>query len=231
MRLKMKQMVGVLALAAAAAMLVAAMAGASEFKTAKFPVSFHSLGLGLSTFQSENNNTVVCHHSLATGTLESATSAKATVTYSVGCELKAESPLKFSEACPTITTKELNIKPIAKLNGGTKTGLLFSAATAGATIATFTCSGSNKTEVKVTGSVLCESNPIGKLSSTGTITCKKGAKAGEQEFTSGENEQSKTTVKDGLTAESTLGIFKVTEKDSQETTEDVTYGAEVEQTA
>ncbi len=229
MRLKLKQMIGVLALAAAAAMLVAVAAGASEWKTTKFPVSFNGSGLGLYKFESEHLNVVSCEKSKTEGSFESSTSEKVTITHEGKCELKVESPLKFSEACPTITTKELNVKPISKLNGGTKTGLLFSAVSG--PIAEFTCTGSNKTALKITGSVLCESNPIGKLSTTSTITCKKGAKHDEQEFTSGENEQTKTKVTDGLTAESTLGIFKITEKDSQETTEDVTYSAEIEQTA
>jgi hypothetical protein len=230
MRLQLKQMIGALALVAVAAMFVAAAAGASEFKTSKFPVSFKGVGLGLNLFQSENNNLIMCNKSSSTGTLESATLAKVTVTYET-CELKAVSPISVSEACPNITTKELDIKPISKLNKGTKTGLLF-AAVSGA-IAEFTCSGGDKVKVKVTGSVLCESTPIGPPAVTeGKVSCKKKAGVnGEQEFTEGENTQSKTTVKDALTAESTLSIFKVTEKDSQETTEDVTYSAAVEQTA
>jgi hypothetical protein len=232
MRLKLKQMIGVLALAAVAAMLVAAVgtsaAGASEFKTTGAP-TFLGEGLGAATFLSSGLNVVTCEKSHSKGSIENSSLAKVIVTYFGKCELHAETPLKFTEACPTITTKELDIKPISKLNGGTKTGLLFAALSG--TIATFTCTGSNKVEVKVTGSVLCESTPIGKLSFTGKVICKKGAKHGEQEFTSGENTQQKHTVTDELMAESTLGIFKTSEKDSQETTEDVTYSAEVEQTA
>lgn len=228
MRLQLKRMIGALVLAAAAAMLLASAAGASEFKANKFPVEFKGTGLGLNLFQSANNNLVMCNKSSSTGSVTSATLAKVIVTYE-GCELKAVSPITVNEACPTITTKELDIKPISKLNKGEKTGLLLSAL-AGGNIAEFTCSGGDKVNVKVSGSILCESTPIEKAVTEGMISCKKKAGVnGEQEFTEYEN-SAKETIKDGLTAESTLSIFKVSEKDSQETLEDVVYKEAVEQT-
>jgi hypothetical protein len=138
--------------------------------------------------------------------------------------------LVFKEACPTITTNKLDVVPLSKLNGITgKTGLLI-LPFARSEIASFTCSGSNKTEVKVKGSVICESTPIGSIFTKGKVICKAGTVHGTQEFSSG-TAPSGNTVSAGLIAESTLSIFKITEKDSQTTTEDLEYSKDIEQTA
>jgi hypothetical protein len=234
MRLQLKRMTGVLVLAAAA-MLVAAMgtsaAGASEWKTSGgFPVAFLAEGLGNSTFLSESLNSVSCKNSHSKGEVRSATLVKVLITYLTGCELVAVTPLVFKEACPTITTKELDVVPLSKLNGGTKTGLLVLPA-AGTELANFTCSGGNKIAIKFTGSVIAESTPVGMLVTQSKVIYKALAtKHGAQEFTSGTNPQG-TVVKAGLKAESTLGIFKLTESDSLESTRDVIYSQAVEQTA
>jgi hypothetical protein len=235
MRLQLKGMIGVLMLAAAAVMLVAASvgtsaAGASTFRSqsGSFPVSFLGEGLGEPTFLSEKLNSVKCHKSHSSGSVEGTSLAKVLIEYLVGCELDAESPLKFKETCPNIMTKELFIRPLSKVGGaGTLTGVLVTATSGN--IAEFTCTGSNKTNIKVSGSVICESSPVGKLVTVGQIICKAGAAHGSQELTKGELPSGATVIA-GLTAESTLGIFKITEKDSQTTTEDVTYKEAVEQT-
>jgi hypothetical protein len=233
MRIKLT-FAGLFGLAAVAALLAMAVwasaAGASEFKTSSFPVSFLGEGLGLSTFKSENDNLVVCHNSHSKGSIESTTLAKATITYLTSCELTAKTPLSFKEACPTITTKELDIKPVSQLNGGTSTGLLFTAAS-GTELAKFTCSGSNKVELKIKGSIICESTPIGSAVTRGQVICKQeGNEEGAQEFTTATYQES-TTVVGEPSAESTLGIFKATEQDSQTTAEDIAYAAAVELTA
>jgi hypothetical protein len=235
MRLQLKQIIGVLGLAAVAAMLVAAVgaspAGASEWKTSgRFPVNFLGEGLGLSTFQSTNNNLVICHNSHTRGEIKSATLVKVTITYLTGCELIAKSPISFKEACPTITTKELDVEPLSNLNGGGKTGLLVLPAMR-TVLTSFTCTGVNKVKVEVRGSVICESTPIGVLVLQSKVIYKKqGNEAGVQEFTTGTLPEGKT-VTAGLTMESTLDIFKATEKDSLETTRDVIYNEPVEQSA
>jgi hypothetical protein len=233
MRLKLTRMIGVLALAAAAAMLVVAAVGTSAasaaagFKThsGSFPVEFLGEGLGVSTFESSGKNTVTCENSHSKGKVLSGTLASVTITYLNKCELKGT----VTEACPTITTKELLLTPLSNLNPGstTKLGLLVLAKSG--VIAEFTCTGSGKTVVKVTGAVVCESTPGGVEVTQGKVICKKGSKAGEQEFTSGTGPTG-ATLGGTLTAEATLGFFKLSEKDSQTTTEDVTYKEAVEQT-
>jgi hypothetical protein len=243
MRLQLKQMLGVLGLAAVAAMLVAAMGASSayakpEFKThsGNFPVKFLGEGLGLSTFLSEGLNSVTCHHSHSTGEVKSPTDAKVVILYLTGCELTVEKePLnqKFKEGCPDIKTLDLLIEPLSNLKdvGGntTKLGLLIQAAVAGQPIAEFECKGHSNIKVKVTGSVVCESTPGGVPVKEGQVICKEGgAKHGTQLFTSGENSTG-AIVGSGLIAESNAGIFTFKEVDSQTTTEDVTYSEEVTQ--
>jgi hypothetical protein len=233
MRLQLKQMVDVLVLAAVTATLVATMgtsaAGASEWKFASFPITFLGEGLGRSTFLAEKLNFVACENSHSKGSFEDTTLATTTVTYLTKCELESVTPLVFKEACPTITTNKLDVIPLSKLNGGTKTGSLILPFT-GTELAKFTCSGSNKTEVKVKGSVICEGTPIGSLVTKGKVICKAGTVHGTQEFSSG-TAPAGNTVSSGLIAESTLSIFKITEKDSQTTTEDLEYSQAIEQTA
>jgi hypothetical protein len=243
MRIKLK-FAGLFGFAAVVALLAIAVAasaaGASEFKTnGTFPISALGEGLGLdeslsgpSTFLSEGLNAVTCEFSHSKGSVESSSKAKVTITYLGKCELIVEKSTigKFKEACPTITTNELAITPLSKLNGtALLLGLLILPKT-GTELAKFTCSGSNKVEVKVTGGVICESTPIGVLSKTGSVACREGLLHGAQEFTSGET-PSGATVKTSLTAESKLSIFTVTEKDAQSTYEDLEYtNGEVEQT-
>jgi hypothetical protein len=230
-KLRLAGLFGLTAVAALLAMAVcAAAAGASTFRSqsGSFPVSFLGEGLGEPTFLSEKLNSVKCHNSHSSGSVEGTSLAKVLILYLTGCELNAESPLKFKETCPSIMTKELFIRPLSKVGGtGTTTGVLVTATSGN--IAEFTCTGSNKASVKVSGSVICESSPVGKLVTQGKIICKAGATHGSQELTKGEL-PSGASVTAGLTAESTLGIFKVTEKDSQTATEDVTYKEAVEQT-
>ncbi len=240
MRLQLKRIIGVLVLPALAAMLVAAAVGtpaagafvASEFKSASFPVTSLGEGLGASKFLSENLNSVTCQNSHGKGEVKGKADATGTITYLTGCELVVENSSigKFKESCPTITTKELLIVPLSLLNlNSANAGVLVLPVT-GTELANFTCTGSNKVNVKVLGSVICESTPTGKLSFEGEIVCKEGAKHGEQQFTDGKNPQGKL-VESKLTAETTaFGIFKTTEKDAQITTENLKYSQELEQT-
>jgi hypothetical protein len=237
MRLQLKRISGVLGIAAVAAMLVASAvgtsaAGASEWKTnGTFPIEALGEGLGTSTLLlSEGLNSVSCENSHSKRSFESFTKAKVTITYLGKCELIVEKSAigKFKEACPNITTNELNIVPLSKLNGGSELGVLVLPAS-GTELAKFTCTGSNKVEIKVKGGVICESSPIGELSKLGGVACRESGLHGAQEYTSGEN-PSGATVKTSLTAESKLSIFTVTEKDAQTTFEDLEYTGEVEQT-
>lgn len=228
--LKRFRIVGLCLVAVFALSAVAASSafGASEFKTKEFPVEFTGKG-GKATFETEKGNIVTCENSASKGKVTGKFAAEATITYSGNCKLKAVSPLKIEEECPTIETKPLAVEPVEKLNGGTKTGLDFKGKTS-TTIAEFTCTGKEKVKIKVTGSVICASEPIGAPSKIGKVIC-KGAK-GVQEFTTATNSEGKA-FEDSLKAESTKGIFKVEEKDAQTTTEELEYlkGAEVEQTA
>jgi hypothetical protein len=235
MRIKLKfaGLFGFAAVVALMAIAVAASAaGASEFKTnGTFPVSALGEGLGASTFLSEGLNAVTCENSHSKGQVENPQKAKVTITYLGKCELIVEKSAigKFKEACPNITTNELNIVPLAKLNGGSKLGVLVLPAS-GTELAKFTCTGSNKVEIKVKGGVICETAPAGIMSKVGGVACMEKGIHGAQEYTSGEN-PSGATVKTSLTAESKLSIFTVTEKDAQTTFEDVEYtNGEVEQT-
>lgn len=230
MRLQLKRMIGVLMLAATAAMLVAAMGATSayakpEFKApGGFPVTFTGEG-GLAKFLGSKLNEVLCHKSSSTGEVTSSTDAKVTITYLNGCEVKGT----VNEACPTITTKELLIVPLSNLNLGKALGLLVLPVT-GTLIAAFTCSGGSKVEVDVTGKIVCESTPGGLLVTKGETICREGAKHGEQQFTNGENSQGTTMFGGSLTATSTvLKFFETTEPDAQVTTEVVTYSKLVEQ--
>lgn len=226
MRLQLKRMIGVLTLAATAAMLVAAMGATSayakpEFKTnGSFPVSFLGEGLGKATFLSEKLNSVTCNDSHSKGEVLSSTDATVTITYLGDCLLKGS----LNNSCPTITTNELLLTPLSNLNGGTKLGVLVLPKT-GTEIAKFTCEGN---EIKVKGGVICEGTPGGKLVTSSKTVCKEGTTHGSQEFTSGEGPTG-AIFTTSLTAESTVIFFKITEKDAQTTTEDVTYTKEVEQ--
>lgn len=231
MRLQLKRIIGVLGLAAMAAMLVTAMGATSAYAkpefavkaTEKFPVTFKGEG-GLAKFLGSKLNQVLCHDSTSTGEVTSSTDAKVTILYLSGCETKGA----VNETCPDIKTNELLIVPLSNLNLGTKLGLLVLAAKAGETIATFKCNGG--TEVKVTGSVVCESTPGGLLVTKGQVICKEGTKHGEQEFKSGEDSLGSTMVGGSLIAEAKVfEFFKEKEPDSQETTEKVTYSKEIEQ--
>ncbi|MHB1537608.1 MAG: hypothetical protein ACYCUM_10515 [Solirubrobacteraceae bacterium] len=205
----------------------------SEFKTAKFPVTVTGHGTN-PHFVSESGNTVTCEESNSEGELKSATEGHVTVTYSGKCELKATTPVTINEACPTITTEDLKVQPGSNLDGPvvgstTKTGLYFSP-NSGTVMAKFTC---GSVAVTVTGSLVCESEPIGKESTTGTVICKEDGATGEQEFTSAELPNGELVEEGHLTAESTAfgGLFKSTERDAQNTTEALEFGAPVEQTA
>lgn len=228
MRLQLKRMIGVLGLAAMAAMLVAAMGATSayakpEFKTSGFPVEFLGEGLGKSTFLSENSNSVTCNNSHSKGSVESATLAKVTILYLNSCLLDGA----IKEPCPDIKTNELLITPLSNLNGGKALGLLI-LPVSGTELAKFTCEGSTRVEVKVKGAVVCESTPGGRLVTEGQVVCKGVNPPGSQEFTSGEGPTG-SKLGGTLTAESKAGFFKFSEKDSQTTIEDVTYKAAVEQ--
>jgi hypothetical protein len=227
MRIKPKfaRLFGLTAAAALLAMAVGASAYASAgFKThsGTFPVEFLGEG-GAYRFESAGKDTVTCENSHSKGSIVSSTLAKVTITYLNKCELKGI----ISETCPTITTKELLITPLDALNGGAKLGWLF-VPRSGTELANFTCTGSGKTNVKITKAVVCESTPGGVMVTKGQVICRKGSSAGEQQFTSGTSPTGAVLV-GTLTAEATLGFFKITEKDSQETTENVTYKEAVEQ--
>jgi hypothetical protein len=220
-------LVAVFALSAVAAS--AAFAG-SEFlaKGGANPagITFKGTG-GKAFFESEGGNKVVCEKSESTGKFESALEARVTVTYSGECKL--EGTLK--NKCPTIKTKELKVIPGSKV-GANETRLEVFLPVSGETLAEFSCEG---TEIKVTGGVICKNNKPA-LGLKGEVECKElpeaEKKLGLQEFKealSWEGAEEKD-IKDELKATATLGFIKITEDDAQNTTEALTFSAEVEQT-
>ncbi|MHB1569460.1 MAG: hypothetical protein ACYC0H_09680, partial [Solirubrobacteraceae bacterium] len=161
--------VGLLAAAVSALVMAtgASAAFASEWKLESgqsFPVTVTGKG-GKATFESEKGNKVTSNESKSTGELTSATKGTAKVTYSGSCKL--EGTIKAS--CPTIETKALEVEPLSKLNGGTKTGADYRPAS-GTEMAKFTC---GETEITVTGSVICVSEPVELFETDGEVICKQ----------------------------------------------------------
>jgi hypothetical protein len=180
---------------------------------------------GKAKFESAGGATVTCNKSESTGTFKSPLEARATVKYSGECKLT--SSLANSSCAEPIATKELKILPGSKV-GTNATRLEVFLPVTGEAMAEFTC---GSVKVKVTGGVICKNNKFA-LSLTGEVECKEGANLGEQEFNealSWEGEV-QADIKDSLEAESTLGIFKLLEKDAQTTTEELTFSKKVEQT-
>lgn len=229
-RSKSRGAVGIGMAAVVAVLLVmvvgASAAFASEWKATSWPISFEGKG-GAVTLEAENGNKLTCEASRMGGSFESFTRLKVTLTYSGNCELKSVTPLKIEEGCSTITTKELAVQPGDKLNGGTKAGLSFSPAS-GEVVAEFTCSGSDKVKGTVKGGFVCESTPIGTPVTKSEIICKQTS-AGKQEFTS--IVLAGKLTEETLKAESSLSVFKISEKTALSMTESVTWSTPVEQTA
>lgn len=225
-----------LALVAMAVMVVGASAafGASEFKAkgGGNPAGITFTGSGnTATFETETKATVTCEKSKSTGKVLSSKEAEVTITYEGKCKLAGAAAGNGS--CSNVTgtenikTETLKGKPGTVPNAaGTKRGLLITGNTKGE-LAKFTCQGG--VTITVTGAVVCESTPVKTLSLTGKVICAKGAKAGEQLFTEIEVEGKQETGK-FLEAEGKVGFIKFLEKDSQVTTETLTYSAEIEQT-
>lgn len=233
--LKRRHTLGLVGLAMTIAMLVAVMGasaafGASEFQTNEGALAGTTItGTGgAATFETEKGATVTCEHSSSTGKINSALEAEVQVTYSGKCELKGASA--GNGACTNpITTKELLVQP-GIIAGGTERGLDFTAST----LAEFECGSFIKAKIKVTGSAICESRgsnvgPSSVYLKTGEVVCAKGTKAGEQLYTS-INIAGTADEGDFLTAEGESFGIKTTEKDSQTTTESLTYGKSMRQT-
>lgn len=200
--------------------------GASEYKTSgSFPVTFTGKSSKASRFESTGKNYVECEKSSSKGEVKSAKEALATVTYEGKC--KVEGVFKGSCEEP-IVTKVLKVEPGDKLGpatGGSKVGVLFKPAE-GELLAEPTCEG-HKLPVK--GQLVCENPKPGVSSTSGSVVCKKTG-PGTQEFTEIEVFGTKLT-KQELKAEATVLGFKITEKDAQETSEELTYSKAVEQTS
>ena len=218
-------------IATAVAMLLVMAIGASaafarsEFKFSSFPDNFEGKG-GRVTIEAEHGSTVTCEKSETKGKMTGFTLLEVAVTYSGNCELKS-AEFEFTEKCPTITSSVLLVETVDKLNKGTKAGLYYKPKSGA--IAEFTCEGSHKVKVKVTGSVICESTPIAKATTKLEVICKRTAKAGEQEFTEATNSSGKVFTA-FLKAEG-FPVFGPEEKDALITTEVLTFIAPIEQTA
>lgn len=230
----------VAALAALAALLVMAVGasaafGASEFKAAKFPVSFTGSG-GAARFESDGSgfggtpNVITCEKSKSSGSVVGKSEAKVIVTYEEGtgkkeCEIKGSANGKCGK---TIKTEELKVHPEEIGGTGTKRGLLFTSTLASKVLAVVHCPGVfGAEEVKVEGELICESSPVKTPTTTGTVTCKEEESGGKEV----PGEQLFTTI----TGSSTEHLMKATgpftnEEDAQVTTEMLTYKENVEQT-
>lgn len=172
---------GLAGLLAVVAMTMAASTafGYSEFKVGsggKFPITFHGLG-GLTTFTSEKGTTIMCSHSLTSGTILSSTLVDVKTKYSGDCLIE-KTPLKFEEGAEcssTIETEELNAEPIT-ITGhlSSNRGVLILPGKSGGSIAKFSC---GKVAVTVKGALICEDEPnTGKPSTTSHVVCAQTAK-------------------------------------------------------
>jgi hypothetical protein len=176
-------------------------------------------GVGVSFFEGSGGGKVECEKSASEGHFVGELEARVTkLEYSGNCKLTSSIA---NESCPTIKINELKVLPGTEV-GNEKVRLEVFLPVSGSVMTEFTC---GSVKVKVTGGVVCQNkNP--KLGLKTEIEC-KGSK-GVQEFTKAIVNGKEET--DSLEAESSLSIFKLKEKDAQNTTEEVTSSAEVEQT-
>lgn len=221
----------VVALVALLAMAVGASAafGYSEFKTSgSFPVTITGKS-GKITIESSGGNSLTCEKSAVTGSFTGSTSETAKLTLSGKCEINGA----IHETCPTLETKNLTGEPGENLGGlvvgkTTKDGILFTPSSG--VIAEYIC---GSTTYKFVGGFICETAPIGKMTTKGKLVCEQTS-AGKQEFTS--IEIGGKALEASLKAESNLGVFKSNETLALSAEEELSFtkangeAAEVEQT-
>lgn len=206
---------------------------ASEFQMTRWPIAMsgHS---GAVTLQAESGDLITCERSSSTYELGSWSGGHMFFAFTGKCELKAEGPFgeRINESCPTTTSEELRFTTAGDLGGPTvgettKAGILFTGP-GNVIVNHFDC---GSVEVHVTGSLLCETAVVGKLTYANDYVCKQTS-AGGQEFTTAEI-QGEGLIEASLGAESSAfgGLFKATESDALTMTDEVEFGAPVEQTA
>ncbi len=185
---------------------------------------------GVAKFETAKGEKIECEKSSSKGTVETATEAKVTVTYSGNCHATGS---KVSGPCENgsknIKTNELTISPGEKLGPGSSTtniGLRFTATV----LAKFKC---EKTplgaEVEVKGNLVCESvgknvGPTSEYLETGEVVCSQSS-AGVQKFTEIEIGTKKETKQELMAS-----VFGISEKDAQTTTEKLKYNKKIRQT-
>ncbi len=223
-------LVVVVALAAVAS----SAAFASEFKAAAGAnpagITFTGKG-GKATFETAGKATVTCENSESTGEVKGPLEAEVKITYLGKCTLAGAA--LGNGACTNVAGKEEIKTNALKIEPGTEVGnkkvrlLDVSAKAAGGALANFECQGGVK--IEVLKSVICE-NTKPTLGLKTSIACEKkaGGAAGEQKFVKMERDTG-VIVENFLEAEAKVGFIKLREKDSQTTTEEVTFNKEIEQ--
>src|SRR6266850_5279563 len=219
----------VIGLAAVAALLVTAMGASAAFGFSEWlaagganPNGITITGKGgAARFESKGGNVIKCEESASTGTFKGTTEASTVVEYTKNCKISGT----LNGACTEpIKTETLTALPGTIATAASGRGLLLLPA-AGTVMAKVTCAG---TKITVEGGVVCESEPVKKLSTTGKVICKEKLNAkgeeekGVQQFT--EIEVGGKNEKDELIANA---IF-IKEKDAQVTTETLTFSKEIE---
>jgi hypothetical protein len=218
-RLVLIALVAVFAFSAVAA--ASASASPPEFKlsaTGKFPVKFNSTSKVAKLLTSNSKRKVECSASTSVGEIGGVKEVKKVVIKFTGCT--AEGPLFTTAECQSGSTKKEIVPHTAKgilvlgIDGSTKaTAIALEPESGGETFATFTCEDLGQTENQtVKGSVICETTPTGKLSTTSKLVCAQ-ASAGKQLFTVYENSSGKT-VKDLLLTEGSGALETYSAEDS-----------------
>jgi hypothetical protein len=221
--------------------VVASAAFASEFTVESGHTLAGTTFTGSGTapkFETSGGAVVSCETSKSTGTVKGSKEAETTVTYAGKCEINGGSA--GTGTCTNVTgkqeiiTEKLTIEPVEIAAGTgvsepTERGVLITnKKEEKGMLSKFECTG-NAGKVEVKGRLVCESR--GKnvkntnvFENKGEVVCAKGSKAGEQLYTK------ITGSSETFEMKATASIFKITEKDAQITTEQLTYSQNVKQT-
>jgi hypothetical protein len=214
----------VIGLAAMVALLVTAIGASAAFGLSEWlaaggasPAGIKITGKGgTAVFESTGKNKIECEKSESSGEFKGVFEASALVKYKGNCKISG----KLNGNCnEPIETESLIALPGTIAAAGSGRGLLLLPAS-GTVMAKPVCAGIT---ITVEGGVVCETKPIGKLSTSGEVNCRETA-AGVQQFK--EIEVNDKNEKDELIANA---IF-TKENDAQVTVETLTYSSEVEQT-
>jgi hypothetical protein len=214
----------VIGLAAVAALLVTVVGASAAFGFSEWlaaggaspkGITFAGKG-GKAAFLSAGGNKIECEKSESTGEFKGVLEASALVK----CTGNSKISGTLNGTCvEPIETQALIALPGTITGAASGRGVLLLPAV-GAVMAKVTCAG---IAITVEGGLVCESEPVQKLSLSGKVICRE-ASAGVQQFT--EIDVGGALVKDELIANA---IF-TKEKCAQEATENLTFSKEVEQT-